>query len=80
MKLKTLRTSREYEWHNHFLWKPKKVRICKDKEFVQSYWMSWPIEFEYCWLWLETVERKNVSGQSFDTDDGKFIYWKELTK
>ena len=77
MKLKTLRTSKDYEWHKHFLWIPKKVRSCKDKNNLSGYTTE-PIEFRYEWLWLETVERKNVSMQSFDTDDGKYIYWKQL--
>jgi hypothetical protein len=77
MKIKTIRTSKEYEWHKQFLWIPKKVRSCKDKNNLATYTIE-SIEFRYEWLWLETVERKNVSLQSFDTDDGKYIYWKQL--
>lgn len=78
MKLRTIRTSKEYEWHKHFLWIPKKVRICKEKTSTDLSSIMWGSEFEYCWLWLETVERKNLQMQSFDTDDGKYVYWKNL--
>jgi hypothetical protein len=68
MKIRTLKTSKDYEWHKHFLWIPKKVRSCKDKNDLHLYGTN-PVEYRYEILWLETVERKNVSPMTFDTDD-----------
>lgn len=79
MKLKTINSSKLYEWHNHFLWLPKKVRITPSKDIVDKYilWEHWQL-FEYSLLWLETVERKHIWNVSFDTDDWEYIYWKKL--
>ena len=77
MKLKTLSSSRQYEWHKHFLWIPKKVRITNDIE--ETYKFSFvEQDFEYSILWLEYVHRKHIGNISIDSDDWKYIYWKQL--
>lgn len=78
MKLKTIDSSKLYEWHNHFLWIPKKVRVCENRDNATLKWIMWWTEFRYELLWLETVQRKNNSLQSFDLDDRKYNYWKKL--
>jgi len=77
MKIKTLRSSKDYTWHKHFLWIPKKVRLTDSKDKVDSYSVK-DIPYEYSILWLETVERINKSDISFDLDDWKYLYWKQL--
>ena len=77
MKLKTLNSSKQYEWHKHFLWIPKRVRINNDRDKTDRYTLiEW--KYEYSILWLETVDRKCLWNISLDTDDTKYIYWKHL--
>ena len=68
MKLKTINSSKQYEWHKHFLWIPKKVRLTDKPENSYSFAMA-TTDFEYQILWLESVQRKHLGNISFDTDD-----------
>lgn len=57
MNLKTVFCEKELEWHDHFLWIPKKVFTYlkqPDSDYVSA--------IKVQWLWLETVKRKNTEG------------------
>ena len=79
MKLKTINSSKLEQWHRHFLWIPKRVRINNNIETIGNFTINqW--EYEYSILWLEFVQRKLQWSISIDIDDWRFIYWKQLTK
>lgn len=76
MKLKKIHSSEKEKylsnWHDHFLWIPRKVEMTHDIKDADGFHTSY-IESEYSWLWLETVKRKKQNA-SLEL----FIYWKKL--